>query len=246
MTETETPGIRPTYSSYTYDSPNGIKRALHRHRYRNILKGLNIDSATRVLDYGAGDGRLFRIMIDELGASPANLIAFDPVPAMRREFAVLVPECSVFGDCEEIKTPKPGEGFDYVFSCEVFEHLSGSQIEFTLAQFVRLAGPQTVFVVEVPIEIGPVGLMKNLYRRFKSGVDISTLVMLKALFGYEQMRKPRVTPSGEETFEHPGFSFVTTGRLLSRIMTISQVFNDPFRRAPFIFNNSRIMVGRMR
>src|SRR5882762_314973 len=139
MTATEQSGIRPTYSSYTYDSPNAIKRALHRHRYRNILKGLNIHSATRVLDYGAGDGRLFRVMIDECGASPAKLIAFDPVPAMRKEFSALVPECSIFGDCEEIKTPKPGEGFDYVFSCEVFEHLTGPQIEIALAQFMRLS-----------------------------------------------------------------------------------------------------------
>ncbi len=95
-----------TYSSYTYDAPNSLKRALHRRRYKNILKNLNIGAESRVLDYGAGDGRLFRVLIDNYGADPEKLVAFDPVPAMITEFESLVPEARIFSRCSDIATPR--------------------------------------------------------------------------------------------------------------------------------------------
>jgi len=235
-----------TYSSYTYDSPNKIKRALHRNRYLNILKDIKISKDTRVFDFGAGDGRLFRVLIDEYGANPDRLVAFDPVPTMLDEFSRLVPEARIVNNSKEIVTPLSGEEFDYIFCCEVFEHLTDPQIEIALDELKRLAGPRTTFLIEVPIEIGPVGLLKNLYRRFKSHIDIPASVMLKALFGIEQQRKPRITASGEETFEHPGYSFRTTRLIISRIMAISTEFNDPFCRLPFHLNNSRIFTGKLR
>jgi SAM-dependent methyltransferase len=236
----------PTYSSYTYNSPNALKRVLHRNRYINILRHLKINWDSRIFDFGAGDGRLFRVMIDDYSADPNKLVAFDPVPAMRDEFVKLVPEAQIYGDCREIAAPSAGDEFHYIFCCEVFEHLTDPQIEIALAEFGRLAGLSTVFLVEVPIEIGPAGLLKNLYRRFKSGVDIPVALIVKALLGFDQKREPRRTPSGEETFEHPGYSFKATRKLLSRIMVISSEFNDPFRHAPFIVNNSRIFVGKLR
>lgn len=236
-----------TYSSYTYDAPNSLKRALHRRRYKNILKSLNIGAESRVLDYGAGDGRLFRVLIDNYGADPEKLVAFDPVPAMITEFESLVPEARVFSRCSDIATPDSENcGFDFIFCCEVFEHLTEPQVDQALLDFARLASPNTVFVIEVPIEIGPSGFAKNLFRRLKSNVDIPWSVMGKALVGLEQNRKPRITSSGEMTFEHPGYSFRTTRRILSRVLRISEEFNDPWPSAPFVFNNSRVFVARLR
>ncbi len=242
MTQQE---VAPVYSSYTYSSPNLIKRTLHQNRYKNLLKGLKIDRNTRVLDIGAGDGRLFRIMIDEHSADPNKLIAFDPIPSIINQFNILVPEVQIFSDCKEIATPNTDSKFDYIFCCEVFEHLTDSQIEDVMAEFERLAAPDTIFVVEVPIELGPVGLMKNVYRRFNSGVDISFTLMIKALLGIKQERPSRFTAEGE-SFDHPGYSFRVTRQILSRIMIISSEFNDPFRHAPFVVNNSRIFIGKLR
>jgi hypothetical protein len=109
---------------------------------------------------------LFRVMIDDHGTDPAKLVAFDPAPAMRDEFVKLVPESQIFGECREVATPSADCEFHYIFCCEVFEHLTDCQIESALAEFERLAGLGTVFLVEVPIVIGPAGLLKNLYRRF--------------------------------------------------------------------------------
>jgi len=158
--------ISPTYSSYTYDSPSKLKRLLHRHRHAQILRPLTITWNTKIVDFDAGDGRLFRVLIDQYGADPGKLVAFDPEPVMIDGFRTLVPEARIVGNSREISTPLPGNEPDYIFCCEVLEHLMDPQIETALAELKRLAGPQTTFVIAVPIEIGPAGLLKNLFRRF--------------------------------------------------------------------------------
>lgn len=240
------PVQKPTYSSYTYDSPNAVKRAIHRRRYANVLRHLGITPRSRVLDYGCGDGRLFRIMLDKGMADPGRLVAFDPVPDMQAQFARLVPEVRIFAESAHIPDPAPGTGFDFIFCCEVLEHLSPEHTEATFREFQRLGGPATVFVVEVPIEIGFFGAMKNVYRKVFAGVRIPWRVIARAMLGAGTARSPRVTSSGQTTFDHPGYSFKTTRQQLIAFMDIVDEFNDPFRKAPYVVNNSHIFVARLK
>ena len=237
--------VKPTYSSYTYDSPNGIKRLIHRKRYSNVLKGLGITKESRILDFGCGDGRLFRVLLDQGTADPANLIGFDPVPDMQVQFGQLVPESTIVADSRQIPSPKQGEEFDFLFCCEVLEHLTPHQTAITFAEFQRLGSSRTKFIIEVPIEIGLFGALKNIYRRVASGVNIPWSLIAKSLFGMKIQRSPRITSSGHETFDHPGYSFKQTKKELLQFMRIAYEFNDPFRRTSFILNNSHIFVAHL-
>jgi ubiquinone/menaquinone biosynthesis C-methylase UbiE len=165
---------------------------------------------------------------------------------MQEQFDQLVPESKIYRESRDIATPASDKEFDYIFCCEVLEHLTPKQTENAFSEFKRLGGTKTIFVIEVPIEIGLFGAIKNIYRRVISRTYIPWSLIYKSLIGGHVVRQPRMTASGYETFEHPGYSFKTTKEDLSKFMDIESEFNDPFRNASFIVNNSHIFVSRLK
>jgi hypothetical protein len=79
-----------------------------------------------------------------------------------------------------------------------------------------------------------------------SRASIPWALIIKSLFGIRIIRRPRMTASGQETFEHPGYSFKTTRDELTQFMHVDAEFNDPIRNASFNFGNSHIFVARLK
>jgi SAM-dependent methyltransferase len=231
-----------TYASHTYDDTNPVKRAVHRARFPNLIRNCGLPADGMLLDFGCGDGRLFRILIDDFGIGPGRLVGYDPAPKMEAEFRALVPEVPFYRSLDDL--PRPTGGYAGIFCFEVFEHLGRRETLDAVKALRRLSGGP--LFVEVPIEVGPPGLLKNLYRRFVNGVEIPWALALRSLCGLRVERSPRRLPCGEVTFEHPGYAFAQTAEDLRKHFAIARTFNAPFTFLPFLLNNVRVFICRSR
>jgi SAM-dependent methyltransferase len=98
------------------------------------------------LDLGCGDGKLMRILLDAIGASPA-LVGVDLDPLETRDASasgVYRRVHTVPGD----RIPEPDASFDFAFSNSVLEHID--DIEPVIAEIARLLRPGGVFLFTVP------------------------------------------------------------------------------------------------
>jgi SAM-dependent methyltransferase len=234
--------VSVSYASHTFDDPNPIKRLLHRHRFPALVGECPVPPEGKVLDFGCGDGRLFRILIDQFGVSSDRLTGFDPNPDIQPQFRALVPEAEFVGREEDIQRPEGG--FEAIFCFEVFEHLTRKQTERAVPELARLISPTGLLYVEVPIEVGPPGFLKNIYRRVMNDERIPLGLMLRSLVGLKVERQPRILPDGSPTFEHPGYSFAQTRRDLQKRFVIEREFSNPFPILPFFINNVRVFSCR--
>jgi trans-aconitate methyltransferase len=155
-----------TYASYTRGTTEPLKRIAHSRRFRQVVDliatPLNSDT---VLDYGCGDGHLFSHFIDRL--ERPSLVGYDPNPALLAEAAAdVVNGAMLTTDIEQLKCQRPF-GFSLIYCMEVCEHLTDKALSELFANLKALLAPHGRVVFGVPIETGPSGLLKNLYRTAK-------------------------------------------------------------------------------
>jgi trans-aconitate methyltransferase len=72
------------YRLLTTESSSWIKRVSHGRRFRIAFQLLDLQQPDRFLDFGAGDGYLFRLLTSQ--QSGAEIFAFDPDPEMVASF----------------------------------------------------------------------------------------------------------------------------------------------------------------
>jgi ubiquinone/menaquinone biosynthesis C-methylase UbiE len=108
-----------------------------------LIQELEIGRAARVLDIGAGTGKLTRMLVP----TGARLVALDPVDAMRRTLASSVPGVPVVGGTAEA-LPFADEAFDGVVAAQAFHWFDG---EAALEEVHRVLKPS-----------GRLGLLWNL------------------------------------------------------------------------------------
>jgi ubiquinone/menaquinone biosynthesis C-methylase UbiE len=108
-----------------------------------LIEDLEVGRAARVLDIGAGTGKLTRMLVP----TGARLVAVDPVDAMRRTLASTVAGVSVVGGTAEA-LPFVDEAFDAVVAAQAFHWFDG---EAALEEVRRVLKPS-----------GRLGLLWNL------------------------------------------------------------------------------------
>lgn len=108
-----------------------------------LIQDLEVGRAARVLDIGAGTGKLTRMLVP----TGARLVGLDPVDAMRRTLASTVPGVSVVGGTAEA-LPFADEAFDAVVAAQAFHWFDG---EAALEEVRRVLKPS-----------GRLGLLWNL------------------------------------------------------------------------------------
>ncbi|HEY9289233.1 MAG TPA: class I SAM-dependent methyltransferase [Candidatus Dormibacteraeota bacterium] len=82
---------------------------------RWMLEELHVSARSTVVDLGAGTGKLTRLLVP----SGAQLIAIEPVPAMRRTFARMLPGVTVVDGTAE-SMPLAGGSVDAVMAAQAF------------------------------------------------------------------------------------------------------------------------------
>jgi 2-polyprenyl-3-methyl-5-hydroxy-6-metoxy-1,4-benzoquinol methylase len=118
-----------------------------------------------VLDYGCGDAHLFSHFLDRLGRS--NLVGYDPNPLLLAEASQAVQAgAQLTADVEQLKRERP-LGFSLIYCIEVCEHLTDKALGELFDNLKALLAPRGSIIFGVPIETGPSGLIKNLYRTAK-------------------------------------------------------------------------------
>jgi len=99
----------------------------------HLVRVLSISAGTRVLELGAGTGKFTRSLLP----TGAEIIAIEPVEAMRSKLAGVIPSAQVFdGTAEAI--PVPDFSVDAVVAAQAFHWFHG---ELTLREIHRVLKP---------------------------------------------------------------------------------------------------------
>ena len=230
-----------SYSNITYNHKNFMVRYAHRKRINitsNLIQKFNPLS---IFDYGAGDGELIKLLdhnkID-------RIVLFEPETKMRKELKLNLKN---FLDCRNLKVVNSQIGsfkkFDMILSIEVLEHLPLPE-RLKFYNFCKLnLNPNGFCLIEVPIEFGPVLLLKEFGRMFlkKRVSQYSFLKLLKSSFLFiVDDEYNRFDPNDRRTFINPhhGFNFFKFINELNEYGDAKILFNSPFKFFPMIFNQS--------
>jgi 2-polyprenyl-3-methyl-5-hydroxy-6-metoxy-1,4-benzoquinol methylase len=146
------------YEQQTFDRRNPIARFAHRTRMRKskMLVAPYLTGSATMVDYGCGQGRfLGELAVDIKQSQPGvSLLGYDPYMSAKFE------GYQVVSNIDEIAP----ESVDVVTSLEVCEHLSDDETQAFIDFVVKVMKPTGKLLVTVPIEIGPVLLVKELSR----------------------------------------------------------------------------------
>lgn len=189
------------YADYTRNTAEPIKRIAHARRFTQALGLIASPLKTdRVLDYGCADAHLFSHFVGQLDRR--NLVGYDPNPKLLAEASEEVSAGSLL--TSDINFVKQQPAFSLIYCMEVCEHLTDKALDELLRNIKDMAAPHARIVFGVPIEIGPSGFLKSIYRMAHAQrMGAGLLNALRSLFGLNIQR----TTSDVEWFgSHIGFN----------------------------------------
>ncbi|MGH6609293.1 MAG: class I SAM-dependent methyltransferase [Burkholderiaceae bacterium] len=190
------------YAQSTHHSRQRMRRFSHVRRFERALELLRISDDDSVLDLGAGDGYFLQRVADS--PSRATLVAVEPDPGMQ---ARLRDGLRALIDTGRIRVYTNGDDlpeatFDRLVCLEVMEHLPARLQRSALALLDRVARSDARLVISVPIEVGPVALIKALARWRNGEPTESWGYLLNAVRGKAVPR-----PDNDYIINHTGFRF---------------------------------------
>jgi SAM-dependent methyltransferase len=208
-----------SYASTTRDTKDPLKRIAHSVRLKQAAEMVPLNRSMRVLDYGCGDGGFFDYL--EKSVPAENLYGFDPSANLLSEMTFR--GATTYQNINDLLDQHP-HVFDVVYCMEVCEHLMLAEIFVLFENIRKLAKPDAQIVFGVPIETGPSGFVKNIYRTVMGHQGATFGRAIKSLFG---MWIPRASaPRGwigshigfdckafSELFKYGGFEIVRRSHL---------------------------------
>jgi len=229
----------PLYSSYTYNSKNLLVRYPHRKRNNLVSETIEKISPEAWLDYGAGDGALVE-KLNARNSLPGAVVLYEPDEGMREQLTQNIKKIRenivVVSDKNQISPLK----YDLITALEVLEHLPLQQrIEFYIfvAETIKPSGK---CLIEVPVEYGPILLIKELGRKFikRRVSEYSINELFRAFIGKIQDTKNRYDITDNRTFisPHRGFDLNKFLTELGAIGTYRELVRSPFTFLPRMFN----------
>lgn len=149
------------YGRYTYNSPSLIRRYTHRLRLNRSIKSLGLRKIDSILDYGAGDGYMAKLLC-KLGFT--NICCFEPLGEQYSQMLYLLsehPEIQKTNNVSEIIKHK----YDKIFCLEVLEHLPEKQLITSIQTIYKLLNKDGKALITVPCESGINGFVKNCIKK---------------------------------------------------------------------------------
>jgi trans-aconitate methyltransferase len=224
-----------SYASYTRDTTEPLKSLAHKRRYHQVLNliapPLPLDS---VLDYGCGDGHLFSFLVHKFKRQ--NLVGYDPNPKLLAEAAPSVSAgAELTTDIDSLIGKRPSS-FSLIYCMEVCEHLTDKSLDELLKRITVLAAPRARIIFGVPIETGPSGFLKSIYRAAHGGRQSASIAQaFRALFN---MKLERKVTDVEWYGAHTGFSHIRFRKILEQGgFRIIKTLHLPFPALRSVLNN---------
>ena len=229
------------YASQTIDSPSMLKRYSHNIRFSVGKKLLNIGKEDIFLDYGGAEGAFSQTLIN---LSPKEIMIYEPpgdmTEGLKKNCAYVRERFDINYTMESDISKIKDNYFNKIALFEVLEHLSENLTKEALQNIHRVITDDGVLVVSVPVEIGPAGLAKNLFRFFKGEDhdDITLRNIARAFFGLPIYR-------GEYDYvnSHVGFNFYITKKILENEgYKITKTTYSPFKIMGCLINSQAFFV----
>lgn len=189
------------YAQSTHHSHQSLRRFAHRRRFERALALLQVGPQDSVLDLGAGDGYFLQQVAR---VSRATLVAVEPDPGMQTRLHDGLRDLI---DADQVRTYNQGDKlpdatFDRLACLEVMEHLPPRLQRSALALLDRVARPGARLVISVPVEVGPVALIKALARIRNGEPPEPWEYLFQALCNRSVKR-----PDSDYIINHTGFRF---------------------------------------
>lgn len=154
------------YAATTYHSHHWIVRYPHQRRFSLAARAIEPADGMRILDYGAGDGHLFNVISEGAPAVRLDAVGYEPV---RHYAALFARNCrSTSQMAVRLVTSLIGltsHSFDVITCMSVLEHLPLPERQRFYDHCEHLLKPEGRIVLEVPVEIGPSVLVKDVGRK---------------------------------------------------------------------------------
>lgn len=184
------------YADYTRNSREPLKRLAHGTRLQSAAAMVPLPDTAMVLDYGCGDGALFEFLAQRVDKD--RLVGYEPFLLGEMEMEGI----KTYSDAAELVRTYP-KAFDVVFCLEVCEHLDQDALTALFANLRACARDSATFVFGVPIETGPSGFFKNVYRTIKGHRQHATFG--RALKSLTSSMIPRAADPSGWIGSHIGF-----------------------------------------
>jgi SAM-dependent methyltransferase len=191
------------YASYTRNTAEPLKRIAHGRRYEQLLRIIAAPlPADKVLDYGCGDGHLFSHFIGKIPLE--KLVGYDPnADLLAQADPAVVAGSTLTTDLDGLKA-EHRHSFSLIYCVEVCEHLTDKALDELLENITELASPGARIIIGVPIETGPSGFLKTMYRTVHGHRQAASVTKaVRALFG---LPIPRNVTDVEWYGDHTGFN----------------------------------------
>jgi cyclopropane fatty-acyl-phospholipid synthase-like methyltransferase len=211
------------YADYTYNSKNGLKRFAHRKRFQYAIDLIPKENATRLLDFGCGDG-LFLNQLNKMHRREIRLLGFEPFLHPIDDNVV-----PIVADWQDVIKETAN---DHLFNCitcfEVLEHFSPQKQIALIEQMCSVLCENGLLIVSVPIESGIPSLVKNIIRRRnnKKKRQLYSYKNIVHSFWGKSMDDYR---QGGDYLEHLGFYLADLEKIFSRYFHILDKTYSPFQ-----------------
>ncbi|SDS84775.1 class I SAM-dependent methyltransferase [Bradyrhizobium canariense] len=232
------------YADYTRNTTEPLKRIAHTRRYQQVVdliaRPIEVDT---VLDYGCGDAHLFSYFIGQLGRT--KLVGYDPNPKILSQASSAVSAgAQLTTDIDALLAERPG-AFSLIYCMEVCEHLTEKALLQLFQNIRTLAAPRARVIIGVPIETGPSGFLKALYRMSKGGRQSASFE--KAVRSLVNVRIAREVTDVEWFGSHTGFSHINFRKTLQQNQfEVRKTYHLPFPLMRSVLNNEIYFVcGKM-
>jgi SAM-dependent methyltransferase len=235
------------YSSYTYEHKNFVVRFPHLRRLEFVCRSIRQLAPVSWLDFGAGDGAVFKHLAPHFDSSDTKVVLYEPEPGMRKQLSENLAKIQnvdfrIVGALDDIGDVK----FDLVTALEVLEHLPLPERTRFYEKLAKHLTPGGSCLIEVPIEFGPVLFVKEFGRRFlknRKTEYTSYELFLAGTFGIVQDSHGRYDAADTRSFisAHRGFDLRRFSRELREIGDIESSKNSPFPYLPRWANQCTLM-----
>lgn len=214
----------------------------HRCRYEVGLKLTRQLSARRILDYGCGDGS-FLAMLAADSTGPINAVGAE-------KYMKVVEDCNErlgrdglrFLLSDELNAPEHVDAYDLIICMEVLEHVPN--VDGMLDRFRRLLVQSGVLLISVPVEIGPMLIIKQMVRTiagwrglgdYPGTSSYSFREYLASVFAgpRQHIERPIHRDGDGQCFhDHKGFNWRVLRDAVARRFAIERTVGSPFMWLP--------------